>query len=57
MLRRLAWSSLPSAAFSATRLSEVNAPSGRYNQRTISVAGYCSGARISWESTKAGNGT
>jgi hypothetical protein len=33
MLRRLAWSSVPSPSFSATRLNEIIAPSRRYNER------------------------
>jgi hypothetical protein len=33
MLRRLAWSSIPSSSFSATRLNEIIAPSRRYNDR------------------------
>ena len=33
MLRRLAWSSLPSASLSAARLGEIVAPSRRNNER------------------------
>jgi hypothetical protein len=33
MLRRLAWSSVPSPSFSAARLNEIVAPSRRYNER------------------------
>jgi hypothetical protein len=33
MLRRLAWSSIPSPSFSAARLNEIVAPSRRYNER------------------------
>ena len=33
MLRRLAWSSVPSSSFSATRLDEIIASSRRYNDR------------------------
>ena len=33
MLRRLAWSSVPSPSFSATRLNEIIASSRRYNDR------------------------
>jgi hypothetical protein len=33
MLRRLAWSSIPSSSFSAARLNEIVAPSRRYNER------------------------
>jgi hypothetical protein len=33
MLRRLAWSSVPSSSFSATRLNEIVAPARRYNER------------------------
>jgi hypothetical protein len=33
MLRRLAWSSVPSPSFSATRLNEIIASSRRYNNR------------------------
>ena len=33
MLRRLAWSSVPSPSFSATRLDEIIASSRRYNDR------------------------
>jgi hypothetical protein len=33
MLRRLAWSSIPSPSFSATRLNQIIAPSRRNNQR------------------------
>jgi Sensors of blue-light using FAD len=33
MLRRLAWSSVPSASFSAARLNEIIAPSRRNNER------------------------
>ena len=34
MLRRLAWSSIPSSSFSAARLNEIVAPSRRNNARS-----------------------
>ena len=34
MLRRMAWSSVPSASFSAARLNEIVAPSRRNNERS-----------------------